>query len=620
MLDDVATMLNQKLLNPDQKEPNYQYSKAQYHPIEEYVISSIDRLTSDTPSFVLEVTWPRVALFYHPASSLCIQLRDRYVAVAREIRRRSIRAPVEFWAVSCEVHRDACEDLGVNAVPRILAFPAGKIEGVLIPRTSKNDIELGNIVKILGIAIKDLDEEETLKKEELEEESAQLRENEESAKDSKDPHLMDIGEADHMREILHPHSDLSDVFSDAMVSLLHSIDSSIDKDVQGNTMPWSWDRFHSFREWLDLMHWSLPTREMAMVHHIVNDLRSHYDSIEDSPDVITRVLASHDYYKKESKWSKSCSDGHDEDHGYSCGFWKLLHIVSMGVVEQHQSVLGDLQRVLVPHVATTIRDYIENFGFAQNNDGKKLIIDAFQDCMKDKQCQQKLGIKSNTIFSRFRRRNIPAKTDKCWKGLSFLLWQVHQDYRAKKLSSAGDGADPPSEVEDTNWPRVSQCPSCYLTKHKPSRLEDNTRTDDKESNDSRNDINWNLDVVFEQLKHKYWPRALQTPRVVVLDRWDTTQLDTLHPGAGYIGSPVTLIFILVASGLAFCFFCTSQRQKFRFARDKREGSENRFPSHTYETYIGNSTASQVKSFQPRRRNNGRVRTGYGISAGPFLDD
>lgn len=613
-------MLNQKLLNPDQKEPNYQYNKAQYHPIEEYLISSIDKLTSDTPSFVLEVTWPRVALFYHPASSLCIQLRDRYVAVAREIRRRSIRAPVEFWAVSCDVHRDACEDLGVNAVPRILAFPGGKIEGVLVPRTSKNDIELETIVEILGIAIKELDEEETIQKEELEEESAQLRENEEREKDAEDPYQMDIGEADHMREILHPHSDLSDVFSDAMVSLLHSIDSSTTKDAQGNIIPWSWDRFHAFREWLDLMHWSLPTRDMANVHHIVNDLRSHFDAIEDSPDVITRVLASHDYYRTKPRWSKSCRDANMEDQGYSCGFWKLLHIVSVGVVEQHHSVLGDLQRVLVPHVATTIRDYVENFGFAQSNDGKRVIIDAFQDCMEEKQCQQKLGMKSNGIFSRFRRRNIPAKTDKCWKELSFFLWQVHQDYRAMKLKRASDGPDPPLEVEDSHWPPVSQCPTCYLTMHTPSRLEGNTRTDDEESNDERNNITWNLEKVFEQLRHKYWPRALQTPRVVVLDRWDTKQLDILHPGPGYIESPLTLIVVLVTCGLAYWFCFKSRRLKLRFARDKRDGLESRFPSLKFEKYTGESTTSQVKQFKPRRRNNARVRAGYGISAGPFLDD
>ena len=244
-------MLNQKLLNPDKKEPNYQYNKAQYHPIEEYVISSIEKLTSDTPSFVLEVTWPRIALFYHPASPLCLQLRDRYVAVAREIRRRSIRAPVEFWAVSCELYRDSCEELGVNSVPRILAFPGGKIEGVPVPRTNANDIELDKIVEILGIEIKDLDEEETAIEEKLEDESAQLREIEEGEKAEKDSYQIDIGEADHLRGILHPYSNaFSDVFSDAMVSLLHSIDTATSRDADGNTLPWSWDRFHAFREWL----------------------------------------------------------------------------------------------------------------------------------------------------------------------------------------------------------------------------------------------------------------------------------------------------------------------------------------------------------------------------------
>lgn len=617
-------MLDQQLINRNQKEPNYQYNKAQYHPIEEYVITSTEKLTSDTPSFVLEVTWPRVALFYHPASSLCIQLRDRYVAVAREIRRRSIRAPVEFWAVSCEVHRDACDDLGVNAVPRILAFPRGKIDGLLVPRTNENNIEVEKIIDLLGVAIKDVDEEETDKKDELEEEFAHLREIEERAKAANDPYRMRIGETDHMQEILHPHSDLSDVFSDATMSLLHSIDGATQKDSKGYIVPWSWDQYHAFREWLDLAHWSLPTRDMAKVHNIINDLRNNINAIEDRPDEITRILASHDYYKMSPKWSKSCKGPNKENQGYTCGFWKLLHIIAIGVVEQHKSVLGDLQRVRIAHVTYTIRDYVEQFGFAKSNDGKELFLEAFQDCLEEKQCQQELGLKANGLFSRFRQRNIPAKTDKSWKELSFFLWKIHQTYRINKLSNVEQGHDSLQKVADIQWPPVARCPLCYSAQRMSDVIvADNQVMDDKTLVDRRSKIIWNKEEVFEQLKHEYWPRALQSPRVVVLDRWNSKHLDILHTGNGEYGIVAAMMFLVLFGAFAFWFFALSKRYKFRIPRRTQGKFESLRPCFglEYQDTMGNDASTQRShGFQPRRRTHTRLRKGYGISAGPFLDD
>jgi hypothetical protein len=616
-------MFDQQLINPNPKEPNYQYNKAQYHPIDEYLITSTERLTSDTPSFVLEVTWPRVALFYHPASPLCIQLRDRYVAVAREIRRRSIRAPVEFWAVSCEVHRDACEDLGVNAVPRILAFPRGKIDGLLVPRTNENGIEVEKIIDILGVTLKDLDEEEADKKEELEEESAHLREIEERAKAANDPYRMHIAESDHMREILHPHSDLSDIFSDAMMSLLHSIDGATLKDSKGYITPWSWDQYHAFREWLDLVHWSLPTRDMAKVHNIINDLRNNVDAIEDRPDEITRILASHNYYKNSPKWSKSCSGSSKENKGYTCGFWKLLHIISIGVVEQHKSVMGDLQRVRIPHVAHAIRDYVETFGFADSKDGKELFLEAFQDCLEEKQCQQQLGLKAKGLFSRFRQRNLPPKTDKSWKELSIFLWKIHQDYRINKLGTVEEGQDTLQKVEELQWPPVALCPLCYSTRRITDIVAGDNQIDDKMAVDTRSKIIWNKEKVFEHLKHEYWPRALQSPRVVVLDRWNSKHLDMLSTSKGEFGIFVAVLFLLLFGAFAFWFFALSKRHKFGMSRRTKGRFQSLRPGLglDYQERMGDGTTTQQShAFQPRRRTNMRVRNGIGISAGPFLDD
>mmetsp|Transcript_22769 Transcript_22769/g.37714 ORF Transcript_22769/g.37714 Transcript_22769/m.37714 type:complete len:619 (-) Transcript_22769:63-1919(-) len=606
-----------------QKEPNYQYNKNQYHPIEEYLVTATEKLTSDTPSFVLEVTWPRVALFYHPASPLCIQLRDRYVAVAREIRRRSIRAPVEFWAISCEVHRDACEDLGVTAVPRILAFPAGKIDGILVPRTNDNGIEVAKIIDILSVHLKDVDEDEAEadNKSDLDEDNAKMREIEQRAKAANDPYQMHVGEVDHMQEILHPHSALSDVYADAMASLLHSIDGATKKDDTGYVEAWSWDQYHAFREWLDLMHWSLPTRDMAKVHNVINDLRNNIQAIENRPDEVTRILESHDYFKTDPKWSSSCQASNKNDKGYACGFWKLLHIVSIGVVEQHSSVMGDLQRVVVPHITTTIRDYVQFFDFASSEDGSELLLQAFEDCFGDTECQSGMGIRKKGLFARFRRRNIPAKTDKSWKELSIFLWKIHQAYRSKRVSRTQDGYDSLLNVEELQWPPSALCPMCYSTQGMPKMVDGKFRgVHENLVVDTLNQIMWNKDKVFQHLKHEYWPRSLQTPRVVVLDRWDRKQLkDALHQGEWGIWSIVCILVTLLVCGAAILSVAKAKRPRPRSNQRRKRGFGLPRGSFEREELLDSDSVSRRAHFQPRRRTNGRVQ-GFKSGSSPFLDD
>ena len=621
-------------------EPEYQYNKAQYHPIEEYKITKTEKLTSDTPAFVLEVRWPRVTLFYHPASPLCKELRDRYVAVAREIRRRSIRAPVEFWAISCQVHRDACEELGVTAVPRLLAFPAGKIDPILIQRTQNNDIEVEDIVNVLDVNLKDIDEEEAQKREQQLQEELKLREIEQRAKNGEDPYQMHIGEADHMAEILHPHSSLADVYKDAMASLLYSFDLAVEKDRRGRILPWSYEKYHSFREWLDLMHWSLPTRDMASVHNIVNDLRSNAETIKESPDEVSRILNSHSYYKTKPEWSHSCRDSNQQDGGFACGFWKLLHVTSIGVSEQHKSVMGDLNRVMVPHVLQVIKDYIDFFGFATSEEGQKLVLEQFDECSNDTKCRANIGMEKKGLLRKiFRRRTLPKSTDKSWKELSLWLWKVHQKYRSQRLGRTKQGYDSLLNVEDLQWPPAILCSKCYSTRGMPE--EDAQLTDDNLIVDTINQIMWNKMPVFNHLKHEYWPRALQTPRVVVLDKWDNHNEKSLlermehSPKAATVTSFSLIGFLLilglfygVSQGLIKLPVKIAQGHRRRDHDDDETASFVSGHSNGQHSYVSKGTRrsnGRGQGFRARRRggpNNGYHGRGpgYRTRPQPYLDN
>jgi transposase len=616
-----------------EKKPEYQYNKAKYHPVEEYLVTFTEKLTSDTPSFVLEVTWPRVALFYHPASPLCVQLRDRYVLVAREIRRRSIRAPVEFWAVSCEIHREACEDLGINAVPRLLGFPQGSIEGKLIQRTKNNNIEVEDIVEVLDVSLKEVDEAEI--------EAQKLRQKEKADKvkmleyqknNVNDPKKMHIGESDHMREILHPHSNLADVYSDAMESFLRSIHSNVKQGSNGDVDPWAFDRLTTFREWLDLMHWSLPTRDMALLHNVINDMRNNFKFIEISPKEVTKILKSHDYFRHKRKWSSSCASANPEDEGFSCGFWKLLHIMSVGVMEQHGAVMGDLDRTLVGHTVGVVRDFVQEFGFANNEEARKEIVAAYSDCQADDLCRKEVGLEKKGLLARFRKK-IPVATDPSWRGCAIWLWRAHQAYRTKRLGQSKKGYDSLLDFEDVQWPPAALCPKCYASGEVVDPEDHHLHFNQDVIRDPINEVTWNKQHLYEHLKREYWPKTLQSPRVVVIDRLNRHKgLGALEEDAKHSGwTIVSLLLFVIAICLSLNLskvrqFLASSRGNRR--RKKKPEDQNVEDDRDWTDSGSNAPPSSdqqsLSLVRPRRRGNIGVNGGrsarYIRPQHVFLDD
>jgi hypothetical protein len=138
------------------------------------------------------------------------------------------------------------------------------------------------------------------------------------------------------------------------------------------------------------MQSSLPSRDLASLHNVVNDLRINMDGIARNPEVTGNIRASHGYYHipELQTWSESCARKSREDNGFACGFRKILHVMSVAVVEQHIPAMGDLNRVLVPHVLTTVRDY----GFGNNDEARNHILSSYRECQESEPCRVEMGI------------------------------------------------------------------------------------------------------------------------------------------------------------------------------------------------------------------------------------
>lgn len=113
------------------------------------------------------------------------------------------------------------------------------------------------------------------------------------------------------------------------------------------------------------MYWSLPSS--WEIHKLLFNLRTDFASVTNSRNELEMILSSnHDW--GQVSWSKNCKSYETLDSSpYSCGLWKLLHIISVGANEANVNVLGDVKRVTPAYVAWVIRDFIAEFLPEDNN-------------------------------------------------------------------------------------------------------------------------------------------------------------------------------------------------------------------------------------------------------------
>jgi len=460
------------------------------HPVIEYKVDRTETSGgSAIPSFVLDVTWPRVVVFYHAASPLCKGFKQKFVHLARETRHRSERVPLTFHAVSCSVHNDVCAEYNVKAVPVVMAFHSGHIDPMIVKRTHDNSIEPENLATILEIELR----EEPFKSEnELEVEVGKqeaLGKKLMSANfvtDSTGEERSDVAAAAALaNEMLSLHASSSEVFTDASNAFMAALEfGTFEEFAKEKLLPAG--RLNSLRQFLDLLHWSLPSK--WSLHDLINDLRNDIGSVSRSHKDMMKVLHRHKPASNRPIWSKSCDrfnrgdingglDRQEGLQGFTCGFWRLLHISSIGVAEQHTSVMGDRSQVQPSYVAYVIRNYVEAYYVGSCMQCGQALIESVDEC-KYELCGRMAEIDVDT------ETKAPG-----WKDLAIWIWRAHNDVRQQEFSG-------------TPWPNAQDCGGCQGA------------------------LGWSLDDVYTHLKHYYWPSGVQNPRIVVLHK--NGRLSRLH--------------------------------------------------------------------------------------------
>ena len=490
------------------------YGTKKTHPIIEYIPSKEDSESATlTPSFVLEVTWPRIVQvssffrcyffvhmictrtyihsllpvqFYHPSSPRCQSLQSIYVSVARGIKRRSSRLPVEFHAVNCGAYREVCEQrFNVKSVPTIIGLKSGSIEGTEISLPGSMDHSVGNkdeneqdiemkaehIAHIMGIpldAAKGKHAGNTFARPAIGQINKAVKTSIGGGTGSDEAPSIPLSE---------------EVFHDAESSFLATLTSSLYSQFPtGRSLPP--DTSRALAEFLDLIRWAHPPE--TKIHDLAEDLKLDFASVSMSEEGLMRAIRRHADLGRGITWSSRC--GADAKGGYACGLWSLLHILSVGVAERHASVVGDADSVTVVHAGQVMRNFIDNF-FVGCESCKKSWLELYDEASQS--VDQLTGDKAE------------------WHNLAIWIWEIHNEVTIRRDQSAGKGyhrKESRMASSSSLWPSKQDCPKCWQS------LTDDTGLVMSMDSYDRNQL-------FQHLRKIYWPRGIHNNRLIVLERW-----------------------------------------------------------------------------------------------------
>jgi hypothetical protein len=493
---------------------DFLYDARKTHPIVEYRPSDEESsYASLTPSFVLEVTWPRIVQFYHPSSSRCISFLPIYVDLARAIKRRSSRMPVEFHAVNCAAYMEVCErGFDVDVVPTIIGLRSGRIdwEGITFPggggivvdggiggdTSADVEVMVEYLARVMGIPLDAVRGARSY-------DAGFARRGD---GDGGSP----IGEGgDHAvtkassyehgppgtSSIVHiPSSE--QVFHDAMSSLVATLTTSLSSQyIPGSTLPSNKSR--ALSEFLDLIRWAYPPE--SRVHDMAEDLRLDYANAIASEGGLLTVISRHVDLEAGITWSARC--GIDNTSGrYACGLWSLLHILSIGVAERHTSVVGVGERVSVNYAGRVMRTFVEKF-YVGCSSCRDLWIELYDDKCRDRNDEAPLG------------KSDGDKVDE-WRRLAVWIWEIHNEVTVRRDKLAGRGYihknNPRMAPSSSLWPTEEECPKCWI-----SLTDDTGMVMNMDSYDG--------DQLYNHLKRIYWPGGIHNNRLIVLDRWNSAK-------------------------------------------------------------------------------------------------
>jgi Erv1 / Alr family len=392
---------------------------------------------------------------YPHTSNKCYHFRNHYIKFAQQVytimQEYGVSGPpIQFYAVSCTVHKQLCRQQGIKGYPKIRLF-AENAQQNATKEVQYWKLHVFDVLDALQIHVKHLPVADT------------------SAFDT-----ITINDDTNSKSKMTETRTKRQMFNDAYLSFEFNMRNGI--HVQDG--PMSNKTKVALKAWLTLTKQTIPV--VWELHAVVNALLNDFEQIVNSEDHLIQLL---DQYPRPTKtWSPSCTKGVD-GMGYTCGLWQLFHIISVGLVEYNLMITTNDDTVVsamsirTTDAAETIRNFVEHF-FACDVCRYNFLLD-YDNCAHDR-CHRLSSTQLDT---------------EQWIQFPLWLFETHnavnvrlqQERLAKEHPSKNNKRDVSYNTDQMHveWPSRDACPVCWL--------------------DSGG---WNDEAVYKYLRTEYWSEDL----------------------------------------------------------------------------------------------------------------
>ena len=392
-------------------------------------------------------------LDYAPWCPHCQHLKPHFIKFAKQLVAASKPYGIEISinAISCVTHKPVCKGQNVAGYPRIMLYQAGSSNGTSIDPWRLHPFQ---VLRQIGVLV-DTDAE----MEEVEKSYESIAGRNDVNKSPLRSQQQQQQEEEDVSKRWFLKRTKQDVFNDAYLSF----DFAMRNAIFIGKGPLSNETKGVLESWIDLLQSTLPPT--WSLQNMISELESHMDDVVQSEENLLKIVDK--YPPPKSSWSPSCTRG-DEYAGYTCGLWELFHIMSVGLLEWNQMVVGDdWAYYSTEDAAVTLRNYIEQFFGCE--ECRFNFLHDFDTCALD----------------RCHRLVEGAGEADDWIEFPIWLFETHNAVNARLLRERTDRDEsrlPTREEEiSVQWPPKSDCPVCW-----------------------RADGRWGQDEVLAYLRLTYW--------------------------------------------------------------------------------------------------------------------
>ena len=300
------------------------------------------------------------------------------------------------------------------------------------------------------------------------------------------PYNKDIPEQKLFRS--HQMNQEEELILDTTLSLYIGLESGLSMGITDVTSK------SAMKQWLNLLSVSLPPE--WNVHKLIDSLRLNFEYATQSKENFKEILKKYPLARK--GWSPSCKNELLNSQGFSCGLWKLIHVITLGVAEQRggqnlidSGMMSPKTTVFSPALAAdTIRNYLDKFFTCKPC--REHFLETYDECENHQRCERLTHDKT-------------TKDPSEWKELAMYFWEFHNDVsvrlvgdRIRNTYTHGVQNKPtPQDEIAVVFPNIKNCIICF---------------DD--------DGTWNKAEVFGFLERTYWPDSDKDPLTDKLLKFD----------------------------------------------------------------------------------------------------